>query len=70
MEVSLIADKTRVKSGDIFVVRVKAVRLGLVVDFMMEKSDHRTECKFRKVSRWTPEHTQDGNFNTVKSSLA
>ena len=70
MEVSLIAAKAKVKFGDIFVVRVMAVRLGLVVDLMFERSDHRTQGKFRKVSQWTPEHTQDGNFNTLKSSFS
>ena len=69
MEVSLIAAKAKVKCGEICVVRVKAVRLGLLVDLMIERSDHRTQGKFRKVSQWTPEHTQDGNFNTLKSSF-
>ena len=36
MVVSLIAAKAKVKFGDILVVRVKAVRLGLVVDLMIE----------------------------------
>ena len=70
MVVSLTAAKAKVKFGDILVVRVKAVRLGLVVDLMIERSDHTTPGKFRKVSQWTPEHTQDGNFNTLKSSFA
>ena len=68
--VSLIVAKANVKFGDIFVVRVKPVCLGLVVDLMIERSDHRTQSKFRKVGQWRPEYTQDGNFNTLKSSLA
>ena len=39
--VSLIVAKANVKFGDIFVVRVKPVCLGLVVDLMIERSDHR-----------------------------
>ena len=62
MVVSLIAAKANVKFGDIFVVRVKAVRLGLVVDLMIERSDHTTPGKFRKVSQWTPAHIPTGNF--------
>ncbi len=62
MEVSLIAAKAKVKLGDILVVRVKTISLGLVVDLMIERSDHRMqviECrvKFWMVSQWTPDDT-------------
>ena len=43
MEVSFIAAKAKVKLGDILVVRVKTISLGLVVDLMIERSDHRMQ---------------------------